>query len=287
MHVGLLASLIGLTFTVSTIAWADYDPETQPTPLEIRPDKAPKGLEIYIEPGWTDYVPEKTTPGSRRLVGYGTAFHSVRKGYFVTNYHVIEGAKEIQLSRKDKSCSANVVAGDKANDLAILKVPDTCVVSLNLGSPFELGSSQVATGQDVITFGFPLPTEFAAKPQVSKGIVKSITGPEGDTRTLTISNSIQPGSSGGPLFGPDGTVVGVVTAAANVHYLYPRYGTIPQNLNFAIRAEYVRLLFQLNGIQGAQQKTTSSLRKQPRNGLPGFISAIKRNVVLVTAIPSQ
>ncbi len=222
------------------------------------------------------------------VVSHGTAFHAVKRGYLVTNYHVVEGARQIRISRRGNSCVAQVVASDKANDLTILKIPDACANLLGLSTPFQLSAaSGISAGADVVTYGFPVPRKFAAKPQVSTGIVKSITGLEGDTRTLIISNSVQPGSSGGPLFGPDGTVVGVVTAAANVHRWVRDHGTIPQNLNFAIRAEYVKLLFQLNGIQGAQQKTTSSLRKQPRNDLPGFISAIKSNVLLVTATRGQ
>lgn len=225
--------------------------------------------------------------GTKRAISFGTAFHSVRSGYFVTNYHVVEGARKIRISREGNACLARIIASDKGNDLAILKVPDRCVSSLRLGKPFQLGiAGRILAGQEVVTFGFPLPSEFAAEPQISKGIIKSTTGFDGDARTLTISNSVQPGNSGGPLFGPGGNVIAIVTSTANVNYLYPRYQALPQDLNFAVRAEYAMLLFQLNGIQLVQEKTKglSFSKKQPIGDLPRFVSAIEPNVVLVTTM---
>lgn len=244
---------------------------------------------IYLDPV-ASYPQTSAGRPSAPNIGYGTAFHSVSPGHFVTNYHVIEEGQIIQVSRDDGTCSANVVASDKANDLAILKIQDDCLPKLRLGRPFQFSNtSNAATGQDVITFGYPLPTEFAAEPQVSKGIIKSTMGFDGDARTLTISNSIQPGNSGGPLFGPDGNVIAIVTATANVNYLYPRYDAIPQDLNFAVKAAYAGLLFQLNGISAhvdAPQESSDST-SSPVDDLPSFVAAVEGNVVLVTSMSGE
>lgn len=81
-------------------------------------------------------------------------------------------------------------------------------------------------------------------------------------------------------------MIAIVTSTANVNYLYPRYQALPQDLNFAVRAEYAMLLFQLNGIQLVQEKTKglSFSKKQPIGDLPRFVSAIEPNVVLVTTM---
>lgn len=221
----------------------------------------------------------------------GTAFHCLSRGYFVTNHHVVGESSEIKIVRRDSSCPARLQKVDKANDLAILKVSDECLVSLGVGPPLALSpSSVVAAGADVVTYGFPLPTEFGAEPQVSKGIVKSTSGLDADPRTFTISNSLQPGNSGGPLFAPAGGVVGVVTSTLNVNYLYPHYKTIPQDLNFAVKSDYVALLFHLAGIESdplpppaAVASQTGAEAPPPPPSLQEFITRIQPSVVRVIA----
>lgn len=248
---------------------------------------------IHLEP-----LPGTTTPDRpRATLSHGTAFHCHHDGYLVTNYHVVEGNERVSLSRGNRRCTAAVAGSDKANDLAILQVDSDCLQTLGLGSPLPLGSSAtVLQGQEVVTYGFPLPSEFGGEPQVSTGIVKSTSGLDADPRTLTISNSIQPGNSGGPLLGSDGSVVGVVTATLNAGYLYPKYEALPQDLNFAIKSEYVRLLFQLIGITenspvaapiASPTSAPPTDTTLPGVGLPDLISRVQSNVVLVTAPPPK
>ena len=95
-------------------------------------------------------------------VGHGTAFHCYGKSYLVTNYHVVEDASDISVSRGDQSCSASLVTTDTANDLAILRVSPECAEALSLGEPLPLASTaSLKQGDAVVTYGFPLPGEFA------------------------------------------------------------------------------------------------------------------------------
>ena len=56
--------------------------------------------------------------------------------------------------------------------------------------------------------------------------------------------SIQPGNSGGPLFNTSGQIVGVVVASANAKVFFEELGVIPQNINFAVKSDYLlSLLF--------------------------------------------
>lgn len=237
-----------------------------------------------------------TPPSAQATISHGTAFQVVAPGYLVTNFHVVEGASTLAVERKRARCNAALVASDRANDLAILYVESECLATLHLAEPLRLGASAaLVAGADVVTYGYPLPQEFGAEPQVSKGIVKSMSGLEGDARTLTISNTIQPGSSGGPLFTPEGQVIGVVTATMNVNYLYPRYKAIPQELSFAVKSEYVRLLFEVSGIlrqdQASMQTPTSvSVPASPRQPSAQSspprspLETVEMNLLLVSAV---
>ena len=252
---------------------------------------------ITLVPISTPPSTPSTADPSDPVEAFGTAFHVLRAGLLATNLHVVEDAVELELLGEG-TCPANVIASDRANDLALLEPDEECWEALGLAQPLTLGaSSQLSAGEDVVTFGYPLSQEFANEPHVSSGIVKSLTGLDGDVRTLTISNSIQPGNSGGPLFGPDGTVVGIVTSTVNVNYLYPRYKTVPQELNFAVKAEYLDLLFRLKGLdsEAGREVLLSNENETPQTeqptpaDLPRFLKSIRQNVVLVRVLknPSE
>lgn len=233
-------------------------------------------------------APPKVEPSSAS----GTGFHFLDTGLIATNYHVVDGATEIRVGPGD-GCPASVLVFDASNDLAVLRVDPGCPTSLDLGPPLLPGTSgSVSIGDSVVTFGYPLANEFGAEPQASAGIIKSTSGLEGDPRTLTISNSVQPGNSGGPLFGPDGRVIGVVSSTMNANYLYPRYKALPQELNFAVKIEYLMLLLQMKssalGASGSALPGSTSPNAQGSRlstplsaGLPKFFETIRSSVVLI------
>ena len=75
---------------------------------------------------------------------------------------------------------------------------------------------------------------------VTTGIVSSLSGLLNDTRFLQISAAVQPGNSGGPLLASSGDVVGVVAAKLNALKVVRATGTIPENINFAIKTGALR-----------------------------------------------
>ena len=80
-----------------------------------------------------------------------------------------------------------------------------------------------------------------------------------------------------------------VTSTMNVNYLYPRYKAIPQELNFAVKSEYLDLLFRLQGLDDAKtprtesEEATSGSQPTPED-LPSFLKVIQSNVVLIRAL---
>jgi S1-C subfamily serine protease len=90
--------------------------------------------------------------------------------------------------------------------------------------------------------GFPLQSLLASGPQVSTGIVTALAGIRDDASRIQISAPIQPGNSGGPVLDREGRVLGVAASTLGTLATTIATGTVPQNVNFAIRADRVASL---------------------------------------------
>jgi Trypsin-like peptidase domain/Sel1 repeat len=175
-------------------------------------------------------------------LGSGVAIGS--HGEILTNSHVVENCAKItaQLSSNNSQTAALVVR-DQKNDLAVIQI-DTAPASV---AAFRDGTS-VRAGDTVIALGYPLSGLLASSASLSVGNVSALAGLGDDQRYLQISAPVQPGNSGGPLLDASGHVVGVVTAKLNAANVARFTGDIPQNVNFAIKAEVVRAFLDSKGI---------------------------------------
>jgi serine protease Do len=138
----------------------------------------------------------------------GSGFIIDKKGFVVTNNHVIEGADQIKVKLDDESeFDAEVVGRDPSTDLAVLKVKaDRDLPAVKLGN-----SDDLKIGQWVVAIGSP----FGLERTVTAGIVSAKgrvigSGPYDDF--IQTDASINPGNSGGPLINMRGEVVGINTA---------------------------------------------------------------------------
>jgi S1-C subfamily serine protease len=95
-----------------------------------------------------------------------------------------------------------------------------------------------------------------SNPKFSEGVVSSKSGLQDDPRSLQISAQVQPGSSGSPLFDPDGNIVGVVVATLDPAGVYHADSAIPQNVNFAIKADYLLNLLAMLPSESLATRTT-------------------------------
>jgi S1-C subfamily serine protease len=186
-------------------------------------------------------------PGSRPPAGptsfSGTGFCVHPDGYVLTNYHVIDGAHEIQGRSPRQRCRLESVFADPTNDLALLRA-DTSLPGV---AAFRDGR-QAQLGEAVIVIGYPLGGLLGSGPQVTTGNVSSLIGPGDDTRSLQFTAPTQSGNSGGPLLDSDGAVVGVVSSKLNAVRVHEMTGDIPQNVNFAIKAALARSFLEAVGI---------------------------------------
>ena len=164
-------------------------------------------------------------------ISTGSGFF-VRPGVIATNRHVIDRAADGYarlIGQRSAFKLEGVVAADAANDLVLLRVKGI------VGVPLKLGDiSKLVAGQTIYAIGSPRGLEGT----ISQGIISGSNLRLIDKQNLIqITASISPGSSGGPVVGIHGEVLGIAVASLSGG----------QNLNFAIPASYLSKL--INAIQ--------------------------------------
>lgn len=203
---------------------------------------------------------------SAKTAAHGTGFLVSRSGLIATNWHVVANAKKIEITFPEwkDSFGAQIVIKDEKNDLAVLRIADsTKLTTVCPEFPFQLtSSSRITLGERVSTIGYPLESILGSNPKFSAGVVTSKTGWQDDPRTLQVSAEVQPGSSGGPLFDGEGNIVGVVFATLDAATVFQAAGILPQNVNWAIKSDYLlNLLNMLPGEALASRETSFSPEK--------------------------
>jgi serine protease Do len=145
--------------------------------------------------------------GNQKLKSLGSGFIIDKKGYIITNNHVIEGADEIQVRLSDKEeYDAEIIGSDPKTDVALIKIdPKDDLPVAPLGN-----SDELKVGEWVMAIGNP----FGLEQTVTAGVVsakwrKLGMGPYEDF--IQTDAAINQGNSGGPLFNTGGEVVGVNT----------------------------------------------------------------------------
>lgn len=153
-------------------------------------------------------------PDKENTTALGSGFIYNDKGYIVTNNHVVENAKvvDITLINGDRY-TANITGTDAFSDLAVIKINEN---TTDIPKPLVVGnSSELRVGDQVVAVGNP----FGLESSMTTGIVSQIGRLLSvDERGFSIPNAIQtdalinPGNSGGPLLNMKGEVIGVNTA---------------------------------------------------------------------------
>jgi len=146
--------------------------------------------------------------------GTGSGFIIREDGYIVTNNHVTANGSDITVTFSDgRVVDATLVGANPGYDLAVLKVDETGLPAVTLGS-----SSALEVGDSAIAIGSPL----GLQGTVTAGIVSALNRPvtAGGEGEMAFINAIQtdaainPGNSGGPLVDGNGAVIGVNSAIA-------------------------------------------------------------------------
>jgi S1-C subfamily serine protease len=134
-------------------------------------------------------------------------------GHILTNFHVVEGARDIAVTINGDSYPAELIGHDANNDIAVLKVAAPSSVL----HPIELGdSSKLRVGQHILAIGNP----FGLERTMSDGIISSLNRQITSRSRHTIKSIIQidaalnQGNSGGPLLNSSAQIIGMNTAIA-------------------------------------------------------------------------
>ena len=155
--------------------------------------------------------PQARIEGPRKVNGMGTGVVVDERGYIITNFHVVDGVKKIEVTLANgDDYVAQLVSTDPVNDLAMVKVnvPQKLPV-IHLGT-----SSDLMVGESVIAVG----NAFGYEHTVTRGIVSALhrSVQVSDTQSyedlIQTDASINPGNSGGPLLNIDGEMIGLNVA---------------------------------------------------------------------------
>jgi S1-C subfamily serine protease len=139
----------------------------------------------------------------------GSGFVIDKDGHVVTNYHVVQGATEVEVRfSNDDTLKASIVGSDPSTDLALLKV-DAAPSAL---TPLLLADSeQVQVGDAVVAIGNPFGLERTVTAGIVSALQRNVTAPNGFQIDHVIQTDapINSGNSGGPLLDARGDVIGV------------------------------------------------------------------------------
>lgn len=188
-------------------------------------------------------VPDGEAPGGQRdgrAIGTGSAFAVTLNGLAVTNAHVVQGCRSVV---DDQGRQARIVASDRRRDLALIDV------GRRFGSVVRFRDrAAVDLGETVLVFGFPYGQALGTGLNVTNGIVTGLAGPGGDASRFQMNAAVQPGNSGGPAVDDAGMLLGVAVGRLNDIAVLRATGSLPQGVNFAIRAEQVERFLAENGV---------------------------------------
>jgi serine protease DegS len=178
---------------------------------------------LFDDPFFRHFFGDRLAPRQRLESSLGSGVIVSKKGYVLTNYHVIEGADEIQVALRDGRSAEAVIAGtDPESDLAVLKIELEKLPIITFAQ-----SEDLKVGDVVLAIGNP----FGVGQTVTMGIV-SATGRDRlginvFENFIQTDAAINPGNSGGALVNPYGHLVGINTA------IFSRSGGY-QGIGFAI-----------------------------------------------------
>jgi len=114
--------------------------------------------------------------------------------------------------------------------------------------------------------------------QGSQGRFNALSGEHDDVRFLQTDTPIQPGNSGGPLFAVDGSVIGVITETLDPIETLKLTGTVPQNVNYAVKGDYVLPLLSRYEVEDSARPLRNSVTDQSRT-----VRQVRDSIVLVIA----
>lgn len=219
----------------------------------VIPLPAPGQTATPPAPGQTTTVPLPPSGGGRAMSGSG--FLVSRDGMVLTNAHVVEQCRSIAVTPADGTPRpAQILARTESDDMAVLKTGLSGIDPARFREDRPLRS-----GDSVVVVGYPLSSLLSREANVTAGVISAMAGLRGDQRHYQITAPVQKGNSGGPLADMSGNVVGIVSSKLNAMKIAGQTGDLPQNINFAIKADLARRYLESNAVRFETAAATQTL----------------------------
>jgi Do/DeqQ family serine protease len=192
-------------------SYADAAKKAIPAVVHIFTSQEVKGPRhpFINDPIFRHFFGDRFGEQSQRRSGLGSGVVVSPEGYILTNFHVVDGADEIEVAHNDgRKYKARVVGSDPESDLAVLRIPaDHKLPVIAFGS-----SDNLRVGDVVLAIGNP----FGVGQTVTSGIVSALGRSHLGINTfenfIQTDAAINPGNSGGALVDSNGNLVGINTA---------------------------------------------------------------------------
>jgi S1-C subfamily serine protease len=203
-----------------------YDPGMPVGPLRERV------VPMRVMPGSAPNVASKEArPPGEEPDAMGSGFFVTEDGLFITNAHVVDKAKKVEVKIGSGKKTATILRVDKDKDLALLRV------GVDGAAPaLRVSTNNYGIGTQVFTIGYPVVDIQGLQPKYTDGKISSVAGARDNPDHMQISVAVQPGNSGGPLADINGDVAGVVVAQLDDLRMMEMTGVVPQNVNYAVKA---------------------------------------------------
>jgi serine protease Do len=214
LFVGFLSAQNSIVKQFSS-AFADVAEKANPAVVTITAEKVMKVEDQFKQFGDFPFLHPQLPDQefSSQALGSGVIVDA-KKGYVLTNNHVVENAEEIQIKLIDKRIiPAKVIGTDPKSDLAILQIDANDIKQIALGN-----SDKLRVGEWVLAVGSPFSANLSHT--VTAGIVSALgrsyvmPGNDHYENFIQTDAAINPGNSGGALLNLDGELVGINTAIA-------------------------------------------------------------------------
>lgn len=242
-------------------------PEIPKPSKSARPGPKPRpplggraGVPAVVEGQGSAPRAESRSPGS---AGSGSGFFVSSLGHVITNAHILDKCRRITVGDSgDNQTPAALINSDRRSDLALLKLGSLETASAGAKSLIRklgikvvplaahglLRAKDVELGEDVLVGGFPFGDIFSSSVKVTTGIVSSVRGIGDDAGQFQMDAAVQAGNSGGPIYDENGNIVGVVIAQLNKLQVAKAIGSLPENVNFGIKASTVHQFLTASGL---------------------------------------
>ena len=277
----VLSSLLLINFLFSqnsvvrqfSKSFADVAEKAKPAVVTIITDKI-VSLSQYEDFGFFFYQPgqPRQKEFKTNAIGSGVIIDS-KKGYILTNNHVIDDMDGIKVKLFDKrEFEATIIGTDPKTDLAVLKIEANDLIDISLGN-----SDEARVGEWVMAVGSPFSENLSHT--VTTGIISAlgrsnIMNSQSYEDFIQTDAAINPGNSGGALISMDGKLIGINTAIATGGSERSNRGVgfaIPSNMVKRIMSDLIDKGFVTRAwlgvfIQELDSETAKGLNIKTRNG---------------------